>query len=323
MSNKPNYYDILGVARDASPDEIKKAYRIASLRYHPDKNPSEEAKQRFPEISNAYETLSDPQKRQMYDMELDGVGGFPGFPFGPGFSFGSGPGNVNVHFATGGMPGEIDIMEMLFGRQGGGMPFHNMMRPPPIVKNIEISLKDAYHGVSIPVEIERWVQEGSLKIHEKETVYVTFPPGIDTNEMLILQGKGNRINDQNCGDVKIIVQLKEHPEFKRDGLNLIYSKTISLKEALCGFTLDFEHLNGKRIHMSNSSNVVFPGLKKIVQGMGFQRDGHAGTMIIEFSVQFPLQISGEQRELFAKAFDWTPPQINNTEPDENGIPLST
>lgn len=309
------HYDILGVGRDASLDEIKKAYRTASLRYHPDRNPSEEAKQKFPEINNAYETLSDPQKRQMYDMELDGgpMNGFPpGFP--PGFPFGPG---VNVHFASGGggMPGgDIDIMEMLFGRGGPSMSFMNISRPPPIVKNIEISFQDAYHGISIPIEIERWVQESQIKVHEKETVYVTFPPGIDTNEMIILQGKGNRINEQNQGDVKIIVQLKEHAEFKRDGLNIIYHKTISLKEALCGFTFEFDHINGKHVRMDNQTSVVFPGLKKVVQGMGFQRDGHTGSLIIDFAIQFPVQISPEQKLLFVNAFDWTP-SVSQTSPN--------
>lgn len=296
----PNYYEVLGVSKDANDVEIKKAYRTLSLTHHPDRGGDTH---KFQEINAAYETLSDSQKRAQYDAELSGIrmppfghpGGGGGFPFGPG---GFPPG-ANVHFAhMGGDGGQQfgdlgSFINMMF--HGGMAP--NMGRPIPIIRNVQITLEQAYTGVSVPIEIERWVmRDQNIREMEKETIYVPLPAGIDENEIMVLREKGNVMNENMKGDIKIAVQIKNTTSFLRQGLDLVYHKTITLKEALCGFTFTITHLNGKQLAFNNSVNntVIKPNSKKVIPGMGMTRDGNTGNLIIDFEVQFPESLTQEQ-----------------------------
>jgi DnaJ family protein B protein 4 len=319
MSN--SHYDVLGVSQKASDSEIKKAYRSLSLKYHPDRNPSAEAAAKIREVNDAYEILSNTSKRRQYDMELSmskmpfGLGGFGG-PMG-NMGRGMGPmgpmgpmGGMNM----GGMPfahmSSVDdsdingIFQMLFG---GGMPpgsagmpeihvfhggrpsFQQAQKPSPILKQISITMEQAYYGCRMPVEIERWTMIGELKVQEEETIYITIPAGIDENEMIVVEQKGNVANEMVKGDVKITIQIENTTVFKRHGLDLIYKKAISLKEALCGFGFEIHHMNGKILNLNNKNNptVIKPNYRKVVQGLGMNRDGTAGNLIIEFLVEFP------------------------------------
>jgi len=312
MSDK--FYKILDVPKNASDQDIKKAYRKLSLQYHPDRNQSPDAEEKIRKINEAYETLSDPAKRQQYDAG-PAMGGFPGgFPFPMG-----GP-----HFAhMSSMDGSEDmgdinnIFSMLFG---GGMPggmggpnirvFHNgmpagmhMMKPPPIQHLIRISLEQAFQGCTVPIEVNRWVSSGNMKTQESETIYINIPQGSDDNEMFVLQDKGNVINDHCKGDVKIVLQIENKTCFKRQGLDLIYAKTLSLKEALCGFSFEIPHLNGKTLSLNNKTNhtIVKPQYKKVVPGLGLTRQGQGqGNLIIEFGVEFPESLTTEQIEELGK-----------------------
>lgn len=295
-----NHYETLGVSKDATDAEIKKAYRVLSMTHHPDRGGNT---QKFQEISGAYEVLSDSQKRAQYDAELNGVrmspfGGGGGFPFGPGF-----PPGANVHFAHmgggGGGPEFADLgsfINMMF--HGGGMPgMQNMGRPVPIIRNVRITLEQAYSGTSVPLEIERWImRDPNTREMEKETVYVQLPAGIDENEVVVLREKGNVINENNKGDVKVVVQIDNTTQFRRQGLDLIYPKTISLKEALCGFLFSISHLNGKQLSFNNTVNntIIKPNSKKIIPNMGMVRNGNSGNLIIDFDIQFPDTLSPEQ-----------------------------
>ena len=98
--------------------------------------------------------------------------------------------------------------------------------------------------VTIPVDIERWIMENGNKVFEKETLYIPIPQGIDDNEIILLREKGNVVNENMKGDVKIFVKIENKTEFERKGLDLHYLKRISLKDALCGFTFDINYLNG-------------------------------------------------------------------------------
>lgn len=293
----PNYYEILGVSKDANDAEIKKAYRTLSLTHHPDRGGDT---QKFQEISGAYEVLCDPQKRAQYDAELNGV---RMSPFGGGFPF---PG-ANVHFANmggGGGPEFADLgsfFNMMF--HGGGMPgMPNMGRPVPIIRNVRITLEQAYSGTSVPLEIERWImRDPNTREIEKETVYIQLPPGIDENEVVVLREKGNVINENNKGDVKVVVQIENTTPFRRHGLDLVYPKTISLREALCGFTFTIVHLSGKQMAFNNSVNntIIKPNSKKVIPNMGMVRNGNTGNLIIDFDIQFPDTLTPEQVEALA------------------------
>uniref|UniRef100_A0A6C0JZX2 J domain-containing protein n=1 Tax=viral metagenome TaxID=1070528 RepID=A0A6C0JZX2_9ZZZZ len=315
-----SYYDILEVPKTASESEIKKAYRTLSLKYHPDRNKTPDANAISSKINEAYETLSDPEKRRQYDL---GGNGFP-FKMGPGAG---GPddlgdlGNIfNMMFSGGfpgaafhqsGMPGGPNIhvfhgpgIHRMQTHSSGmdhpfGNIFANMQKPPPIIKNIRITIDQAYLGCSIPVEIERWVLQNDVKHTETETIYIPIHRGIDENEFIILHEKGNIVNDNLKGDIKIAIQIENSSVFKRQGLDLIYTKTLTLKEALCGFTIDLMHLSGKKLTLSNTSNrsVISPTSKKVIGEFGMVRENMVGNLIIDFVIQFPEKINDEQAKL--------------------------
>ena len=307
---KETYYDILGVSKDANDNEIKKAFRALSLKYHPDRNPTEDTTEKFQKIGEAYEVLSDAEKRNQYDNESNGIpfgmpfthmdsmnefqdmnnifnmmfgGGMPGMGNGMGNGMGGGP-NIRV-FHSGG-PG-INIHTQMF---------HQVQKPEPIVKQIQVTLEQSFTGFNMPLEIERFNIDNNVRSVEKETMYLNIPPGIDNNETIVVGDKGHCINGQVRGDVRIQVQLVNNTPFKRQGTDLIYSKKISLKEALCGFVFEIDHLNGKRLALNNIHNptVIKPNFKKMVQGMGMTRENSTGNLIIEFEIEFPESLTAEQ-----------------------------
>lgn len=318
-----NFYEILGVSQDASDSEIKKAYRTLSLKYHPDRNPSEDANEKIQAINEAYEVLSDQGKKNHHDMELkfgngpgmQGMQGMQGFPGMPGFNM---PGMPFAHMESMNEFSDINnIFNMMFGQGMGNMGgmgpnvrvYHNgvpvnigIQRPEPIIKNIEITIEQSYQGCNIPVDIERWVIMNNVRSTEVETLYLNIPQGIDNGETIILSDRGNNINNQVRGEIRIQVQLINNSEFRRNGLDIIYNKKISLKEALCGFSFEINHLSGKRLCLNNVNNptVVKPNFKKVVNGMGMIKDNNTGNMIIDFEVEFPDMISAEQIEALNK-----------------------
>ena len=308
MSNK-NYYEVLGVSKDASEQDIKKAYRSLSLKFHPDRNNEPDAQSKFQEINQAYEVLSDLQTRTHYDAELNGN------PFGV-------PNNMDKYNET--HQNVNDIFNMVFG-QMGGMPggmhggmhgrevrifpggiqfgggfsnniFKNLQKPPPIFKNIQITMEQSYHGCSIPVDIERWVIINGNKVIEKETVYVAIPPGIDETIIIGIIDKGHVTNEEIKGDLKIGIQINNTTPFQRMGLDLIYKKVITLKESLCGFALDVQHFNGKTISLSNNTTgiIIKPNYTRTIPNMGMKRDNTIGNLIINFDVEFPDTLTSEQ-----------------------------
>jgi DnaJ family protein B protein 4 len=304
-----NFYEVLGVSNDANESEIKKAYRSLSLKYHPDRNPSEEAKEKIQEINEAYEYLGDEGKRNQYDMELkfgDGGGGGVGVNmnefhdinnlFNMMFNGGGGfPGFPGFHGMGGGMP-EIHVFHN--GQNIRTQMFHSFHRPEPIIKNIQLTLEQSYSGCNIPIEIERYILNNNVKTIETETLYVNIPQGIDDNEMFVIRDKGNIVNNDLRSELKIGIQIINNTEFKRQGLDITYNKKISLKEALCGFSFEMLHLNGKRLCLNNQTNptVIKPTYKKIVPNMGMVRDNSVGNMIIDFEIEFPDTLTLEQIE---------------------------
>jgi DnaJ homolog subfamily B member 4 len=306
-------YQILGVSRGADDEEIKKAYRKMSLRYHPDRNTDADAKEKFQEISNAYETIKTAELRQQFDSPQ------PQNPFGPGGPGGMGGGDFhdinnmfNMMFGGGfpgmgggGVPPGIRIFHS--GGPGNGMEFNNlfqqMNKPPPIFKNVEISLKQCYDGCAIPVEIERWVMEaGNVRNTQHETIYVNIPAGMEESEFVLIQERGNIVNEHLKGDIKIGVRIVNDTQFERMGLDLLYKKTVTLKEALCGFGFEIRHLNDKTlsIHNKTSVNIITPGYRRVFPQMGMKRNGTIGNLIVEFQVKFPEKLTEEQTAILMK-----------------------
>jgi DnaJ-class molecular chaperone len=295
-----NYYDILGVSNNASHDEIKKAYRRLSLIHHPDKNGNHED-DKFKELNEAYTILSDINNRKNYDtrnanknISLDDIFNDlnvqhvnPNDIFNMLFAGGNGFSNIfnnsssNIHILRNGIPVNLS---------------QTMQKPIPIIKNIDITLEEAYTGCTKCIEIERWIRNevGNTK-NEKETIYVLISKGVDDNEILLVPEKGNIISDTNKGDIKLFIKIVNNTQLKRECLNLIYYKSLTFKESLCGFSFDLPFINNKILKINNTNgNVICNGYKKMVPNFGLERDGHIGSLIIEFSVIYPESLTPEQ-----------------------------
>ena len=321
-----NFYTILGVNEKASKEEIKKAYRSLSMKYHPDKNNGDiTATTQFQKISEAYETLGDDEKREQYDMSrsnpfirmnshgsgMDGWGDGRDMPIDEIFSalFGGMGSNMGHGMPCGMMPGMgpgmMPGMGPNFGFPGskihvfhGGSPMNfqqSLQKPTPIIKNITVSIDQILTGSTVPLDIERWIIENGNKIFEHETIYVNIPKGIDDNELIILREKGNIVSESCKGDIKLFVKVKNDTLFVRSGLDLILEKNISLKDSLCGFSFEIKYINGKTYTLNNNSgNIIPPEYRKIIPGMGLTRDEHIGNLIVIFHIDFPENLTTEQ-----------------------------
>ena len=312
-----NFYNILEINENAGADEIKKSYRKLSMMYHPDKNKNNpEATAKFQKISEAYETLGDAEKKKGYDamrnnpfVKMMGTPGqnpmedlfanlFGGIPFGHMQSFGPGQGppfgqgtpfGANVRIFHNGVP---------VNPQGFAQ---GIQKPTPIIKTLSIPIDKILTGTTIPVDIERWIIEDGNKVFENETVYVTVPKGIDEGEIIVLRDRGNVAREDCRGDIKLFIKVENDTEFKRSGLDLILEKTISIKEALCGFTFELKYITGKIYTINNSSgNIIYNGYKKTIPNMGFSRDQHTGNLIIIFNVKFPEKLTEETMDQLKK-----------------------
>ena len=137
-----------------------------------------------------------------------------------------------------------------------------------------------------------------MKINEIETLNITIPSGMSDEDTLVLKGRGNVVNENLKGDVHLKINILNDTPFVRKGLDLYFSKNLTLKDALCGFSFEINHLNGKRLSLNNTNNptVIKPGFKRLVSNLGLTRENITGNLIIEFDVEFPENLTAEQIE---------------------------
>ena len=312
-----NLYEILGVQETASQEDIKKAYRKLSLQYHPDRNNnSSESTIKIQSINSAYETIGDEQKRRQYDMQSK-------FQFAGGGGGGGGGGRPFFTTSHNSDFNPADILNFVsnnfFGGNGGGIKIdgngirvggnvfnmdnlkQRLAKPTPIIKTETITIQKAYTGYNMPIEITRWILENDVKREETETIYIPIPRGVDNNEIIILREKGNILSENNKGDIKVFIKIQNDTEFIRNGLDIILNKTISLKNALCGFVFDMTYLDGRNFKINNNvGNIIANNHHKVIQGLGMKRDEHIGNLIINFTVTFPDKLTEEQIEALQK-----------------------
>ena len=292
-----DYYSILGVAKNASDEEIKKAYRKLAMKYHPDRNPNKkEAEERFKEINEAYAVLSDKEKRKQYDTF--GAEGFQqrftqedifrGFDFDEILSglFGS---RGRREFRYGGRGG-FDFGD-LFGKQGGYQDAGRMpQRGEDIVYEMSISLEEAAFGGEKRISYRK---NGKI-----EEVSVKIPQGIPSGKKLRLSGKGmGGRNGGPPGDLYLQVSIREHPVFSREGDDLLVEKEINFSDAVLGTTVEVPTLEGvKKVKIPSGTQ---SHTKMRLKGLGiphFQGEGR-GDEYVKVIVRIPKKVSEKNREL--------------------------
>ncbi len=272
MATKKDYYEVLGVGKSASADEIKKAYRTQARKHHPDIDKSAGAEERFKEINEAYQILSDPQKKGAYDQyghaAFEPGGGFGGAGQGPGgyqtYSWSGSPGD----FDFGGFSDPFDIFEMVFGERS---PFGRQARLPRY--RIRLDFMEAIKGVQKEIEIEGKRQK------------IKIPSGVDD---------GSEIRFQNF---IIVCSVSPHPKFKRRGYEIITEEEITFSQAALGTVAEVETVWGPvKIRIPSGTQ---PGTQIRLRGKGVQRvSGHGqGDQYVIIRLNVPTKLNRQQKEL--------------------------
>jgi len=315
------HYDTLGIKNNCTDNEVKQAYRSLSFKYHPDRNKDSDASDKMQKINEAYETLSDKQKRKQYDMELSGVNPIDNIINDIFNNNGVGLHNLfhglNMHHSMNINQGINQGMNM----QGRGLNMHQVhigghpgmfevmfsndmhspifkQAPPVLEKKVDITFEDSFKGNNIPIVIEREIKMGNLSYVEEEKVYITIIKGIDDGEILIVKEKGNNYNDTK-GDLKLHIHIIPQHEYERKGLNIIQKQNISFKESICGFERIIKHIDGTNMRLvSSRGNIIQNGDDHIIPNKGFSRDNQIGNLIILFKVISPKTLNEEELKLF-------------------------
>lgn len=301
-----------------------------ALKWHPDRNRDnkERATEEFKKIGEAYDVLSDPKKKEIYDkygeeglkgMPADGEGGMP---FGPG-----GP---RVVFTTGGMPGGMggfsfrdpfELFADMFGGGGGGSffsmggdPFESgfgrkssrsrqrqpsgPVQDPPITHDLPLSLDDLYTGCTKKMRISRTITDSSGSSHEDSRV-VEFQvrPGFKSGTKFTFEKHGDEKPGHIPADIVFVLKEKPHPLYTRDGNDLHLRRTIPLAWALCGFDMQIPFLAGQTLPIS-SRDIISPNQKVRYAGKGMpisKQPGKYGDLIITYDIRFPSSLSTDEK----------------------------
>lgn len=346
--SKKDYYEVLGLQKGASEQEIKRAYKRLAAKHHPDKNQgSKEAEEKFKEIKEAYEVLGDNEKRAMYDQyghqafeQGGGAGGFGGF-------------------GGGGFGGFEDIFSEMFGGGfGGGARRQRVVRGDDLRYDLEITLEEAVRGVKKDIRIRTLVQcdtchgsgaeagskvetcphchdsgrvrrqqgffmtetvcpschgtgkkidkpckscHGDGRVEKTKNLSVTIPAGVDTGNQLRLSGEGAAgENGAPAGDLYVVIHVKDHDIFVRDGSNLYCEVPISFTMAALGGEIEVPTLDGRvklKIPAETQTGKLFRVRGK---GVTSARGGYAGDLICKVIIETPVSLNEEQKELLRK-----------------------
>ncbi|KZV22501.1 dnaJsubfamily B member 13 [Dorcoceras hygrometricum] len=328
-----DYYKILQVDRTATDDDLKKAYRKLAMKWHPDKNPNNKkaAEAKFKEISEAYEVLSDSQKRQIYDQygeeglkgqmpspDAAGPGGATFFQTDPNM-FRFNPRNANDIFAEffgssspfGGMGsdngtrGGLRFSSSMFGDNifssfgGDSRPMSSGPRKaPPIEQTLACSLEELYKGSTRKMKISREIADASGKtLPVQEILTIDIKPGWKKGTKITFPEKGNELPNVIAADLVFIIDENPHSVFTRDGNDLVTTQKISLAEALTGYTAHLTTLDGRNLTIP-INNVIHPSYEEVVprEGMPIPKEPtKKGNLRIKFNIKFPSKLTAEQK----------------------------
>lgn len=339
-SNNTKYYEILKVSKSAGQDELKKAYKVAALKNHPDKGGDPE---KFKELTQAYEVLSDPEKREIYDQYgedalKDGMegGGSSHNPFdifeqffgggafgGAGFGGGSSRGRrqrrgedvvhtlkVSLEDVYNGTSKKLTLSRNVicskckgkgsksgasgrcYGCQGSGVKMVTRQIGPGMIQQMQLTCPECKGAGEVISDKDRCSQcKGSKVAQEKKVLEVHVEKGMQHGQKIVFQGEADEAPDTITGDIVFVLQLKEHPKFKRKFDDLYVEHTLSLAEALCGFQFALTRLDGRQLLIkSNPGEVIKPDQYKAINDEGMphhQRPFMKGRLYIHFNVEFP------------------------------------
>lgn len=312
-----DYYKVLGVNKNATQDDIKKAFRKLARKYHPDLNPNDpSAKDKFQEINEANEVLSDPEKRKKYDeygehwkhadefekqkQQYGGAGGFGGFGGTGGGGFGTdgdgtywysgtGDGGFGGGANFGGNAGGFsDFFEELFGHRGGGGGRNAAFRGQDFNAELQLSLREA-----------AVTHKQVLNVNGKN-IRITVPAGIANGQTIKLRGHGvPGVNGGPAGDLYITFVIPDDPVFKRLGNDLYVTAPLNLYTAVLGGEEMVDTLNGKvKLKVKPETQ---NGTKVRLKGKGFpiyKEEGKFGDLIVTYDVTIPTNLTEHQKELF-------------------------
>jgi len=271
-----DYYSTLGVNRNATEDDIKKAYRKMAMKHHPDRGGDEK---QFKQISEAYEILSDPQKKQMVDMGVD-----PKAQQGGGHRHQQGP--FEFHFNSGNF-------EDVFGQFGFGGPFGFGGRQPQRNKtiniNVDLSLEDVLNGKELDAEL-------AVPNSRKKIINISIPAGIESGQQIRYQGMGdNSIPGIPPGDLIVNIRVAPHPVFRREGDSLVIEKDISVWDALLGCNLTLQTLDGKSLNITVPSGTQPETVLSCRnEGIPNMRNRQRGNLLIKIKVIVPRNLTANQ-----------------------------
>ncbi|HEX3033509.1 MAG TPA: DnaJ C-terminal domain-containing protein [Thermodesulfobacteriota bacterium] len=294
MAARRDYYEVLGVNKNASKDEIKKAYRKLARRYHPDLNPGKEAEEKFKEIQEAYEVLSNDEKRKNYDM-FGTAGGF-----GPGGDRttwrrqeGS-PEGFEFSFGTGGFPGFEDIFEDIFGNIGGAGGRRGR-RGRDVEYQIEIDFETAIKGGARNINIPRPASGGGTST---ETLSVKIPPGVKDGSRIRIQGKGDPGRTGTPGDLYFRVKVTPHPVFKREEDDLYVEVPITIYEAALGADVSVPTVDGTAVVKVPPKTQSGTKLRLKGKGAPNPKNGGRGDQYVILKIVIPDSISEDAKKKF-------------------------
>ncbi|WP_449283042.1 DnaJ C-terminal domain-containing protein [Leucobacter sp.] len=302
-----DFYQILGVSKDASDAELKKTYRKLARKYHPDSNPGDAAAEaKFKEISEAYSVLSDAEQRAEYDQIramgaggarfTAGGGGAQGFEDVFGGMFGGGRGGTHFSYQQGGGQGFEDIFGGMFG---GGAP-----RGPQPGRDIQ---------ASTTLDFETAVRGDTVTLQAPNgPVKVKIPAGVADGQKIKVRGKGEPSPSGGpAGDIILTISVRKHPVFERDGQNLRLKLPVTFSEAALGATVEVPTLGGSPVKLK-----VQPGTPSgrvlRVKGRGVKSSKGTGDLLAEVQVVVPSHLSDQAREAL-EAFREVEPQENPRE----------
>eukprot|EP00735_Rhodelphis_limneticus_P010403 TRINITY_DN3146_c0_g1::TRINITY_DN3146_c0_g1_i1::g.3695::m.3695 TRINITY_DN3146_c0_g1::TRINITY_DN3146_c0_g1_i1::g.3695 ORF type:complete len:308 (+),score=11.33,sp/Q2KIT4/DNJB4_BOVIN/31.41/3e-44,DnaJ/PF00226.26/1.2e-23,CTDII/PF01556.13/1.2,CTDII/PF01556.13/5.3e-17,COX7a/PF02238.10/1.3e+02,COX7a/PF02238.10/1e+04,COX7a/PF02238.10/3.9 TRINITY_DN3146_c0_g1_i1:77-1000(+) len=292
-----DYYTLLGLSRDVSRDQVKKAYKKLAIRWHPDKNPHnpEEASRNFPAITEAFEVLYDPEKRHIYDC--DDLPGLRDSNFTPSDAqklfqsiFTSDIFDEDLdpeeNFGPYDFPDFSKLSDNNDFVQPGPFDIEMATSPSPVLIPLQLTLDDLYTGTKKAFQVNNEIRTIDVKRGWKNGTRITF------------HGKGGTpIPGGPAADLVFVVQELPQPYLKRLNDNLIYNVTLSLREALCGgLRITIPHLAGQEVVLDLDTEVIKPGAEFVVKGKGMPilNSNQYGDLLVNFDVSFLYHLHNDQ-----------------------------